>query len=61
MTSNPTHQIRICTGCGRDTRSKTEICHKCRIKGSNTKVGAKLPAEDDQHPIFDDYSEESKP
>jgi len=55
------NQIRICVGCGRDTRDKTEICHKCKIKGTNTKVGAKMPAVEDHYPVSDDYSEDSKP
>ena len=55
------YQIRVCVGCGRDTRSKTEICHKCKVKGTNTKVGAKLPAEEDPYPVCDDYSEDSLP
>mgnify|MGYP004446911751 FL=1 len=59
--SNTMNQIRICVGCGRDTRDKTEICHKCKIKGTNTKVGAKMPAVEDHYPVSDDYSEDSKP
>jgi hypothetical protein len=65
---NPMFQIRICTGCGRDTKSKTELCTKCRTRG---KANPELTQPTVNYPTLsygehdefgnDDYSENSRP
>jgi len=65
---NPMFHIRVCTGCGRDTKSKSELCGKCNTRGKPNieSVRPRINCPTLNYGKYDEfgndnYSEESKP
>jgi len=54
----PSDELHCCLCCGRDTRSKFQICARC-LNGPRS--GRERSNEEGWAPAEDDYSEESNP
>ncbi len=54
----PAGTLHCCLCCGRDTRSKFQICARCLSGSGSDRV---RDSEDGWAPAEDDYSEESNP
>ena len=54
----PSDELHCCLCCGRDTRSKFQICARC-LRGPRT--GCSRCLDDESPTAEDDYSEESGP